>query len=674
TFPVGMKESWGFSCFGENAGNVDQYYTDPATGNPVALNSTVSNSNNLFMFSYANNLWKRLSLGVNLNVSYQTNFSARLDSGIINLGADAGLSYRLLSSTQLGEHLVGVLFQNILAPASFAQSGYANTVKASWVAHFGQRQVEAGADVDFKNLYRALAIEGNPRTVEYAFSARLGAWLLRFLKVYFQAGSDYVGFAGGVNYPRINQGRDFSILYQYMILTDAADASSHSVYLRAELGQGRAKNVEQELNPTPNDLYNRACKLYFGGKYWDAYFVFGRILAAFPTFFKNDYVEYYRGSCLEKLDMRELSADKYKAMKQNYARSVMAPHADLGLMRLYYRDGLVYDVQKQFALLSRTGVPDSLKHHAEYLMGQTYLQQKSFWQASELFSKIPPNHPDYLFALHSLAICYFAPGNTAKAQEVLNLCINAKALTSAQEEIRNRSLLFAGYLYYEQKSLAKAITALREVPKSSYYYEDALLGECWTALQARQWSDCINYGHTLQNESHKASIQCEGAMIEAYGWWMLRNPDQGLTVLQNIRPKADSLFVPLRDSLDREHERYHQDRSAYALLAAAADGQSLIAHPSTTPAPLDSLHNVQRQYQEKLARFYVYADEFDRRSFFSRNIQTIKTDIDYLAATIQKASQQPAGAVRQLQEKQKTIDSEIGKLKQQIESIDKGNK
>ncbi|MDD5673445.1 MAG: hypothetical protein PHC61_04735, partial [Chitinivibrionales bacterium] len=83
TFPVGMKESWGFSYFGENAGKVDQYYTDPATGNPVALNSTVSNSNNLFMFSYANNLWTRLSLGVNFNVSYQTNFSARLDSGII---------------------------------------------------------------------------------------------------------------------------------------------------------------------------------------------------------------------------------------------------------------------------------------------------------------------------------------------------------------------------------------------------------------------------------------------------------------------------------------------------------------------------------------------------------------------------------------------------------------
>jgi len=57
------------------------------------------------------------------------------------------------------------------------------------------------------------------------------------------------------------------------------------------------------------------------------------------------------------------------------------------------------------------------------------------------------------------------------AFECARNCIEAKAQTESQKEIVNRSYVLLGYIFYEQMALSKAVTALRMVPKSSYYFE-----------------------------------------------------------------------------------------------------------------------------------------------------------------------------------------------------------
>ena len=72
-------------------------------------------------------------------------------------------------------------------------------------------------------------------------------------------------------------------------------------------------------------------RLYRAGEYWDAYFVFSRILLQYPHFFKNDWVAYFRGSCLEELDMRVKAREAYTEAGNDYPKSPAAPPADLGL-------------------------------------------------------------------------------------------------------------------------------------------------------------------------------------------------------------------------------------------------------------------------------------------------------------------------------------------------------
>lgn len=693
TFPVGLYESWGVTVLAQGSGSIDQYQYD-VNGVPESTGQKLSDQKLLILGTYANNIWGGLSIGVNLGLSMSTNYG----DPYYNLSGDVGLTYRLVRDPVFGDHVIGISLQNVLLPvldnlniSSLSEPSYTNNVKLSWFGSFLEKQIEAGLDVNVENIYSSLAhatsilqsginADTAKNVVEYDYNFRVGGWIMRMLNIYFLMGNirqpnEYYGFAAGVNVPHLNEGRDLQFMYQYIDMPYTQDVSTHSFYLRGDVGLHReemyAKKMARVLDMAPNELYNRACKLYFEAKYWDAFFLFSQILVQFPSFFKNDWVQYYRGACLEKLDMRELSVQDYHQTKQDFPKSSVVPFADLGLMRVAYRDGNSAVVSSQFQFLNAPGVPDSLKFHAYYLMAEQNMKDKNYQQAIQLFSLIPDNHPEYPFAQHSLAIAYVLTYNMEEALNSLGNCIESKVQTNEQREIINRSYVFLGYMFYEQLALSKAITALRSVSNQSYYYEDALLGMCWTALRARQWNDCISNGQTLQKISSKPALQCEGALIEAYADLMQKNYGQALSVLTAASAKAQTLKAPPADTLEAETVKYRVNRKAYEVLAFDVNKISLELPSSTVLHQGDSLHKVQAEDKTKLDKFQVFENEFHRSSFFSRNVDVIKSDIDYAFAIVQKISQQTnkAETEQKMEEKQKELDSEIQKLKQQMNQL-----
>jgi tetratricopeptide (TPR) repeat protein len=676
TLPIGLYQSVGLSYFGQGAGSIPP--TDPTIQDSITyLESFVSDLKNLFMLSYANNLWGRLSVGANFSLAYETNFGS--DANIAT-AADLGGSYRLLFDPVLGEHLVGLTLQNILAPASFGRYSYSNNVKLSWLGYYFDRQLESGFDFASKNLYNTVSKKDTTQLVENKFNFRLGVWLLRILNLYGLVGNDYYGFAGGVNVPHVTNGRDFSVLYQFVKKYEASDDYLHTIYIRLQIGPHReevyAAKMARFIDLAPNELYIKALKLFYGGKYWDAFFIFSQILVQYPNFFKNDWCKYYKGACLEKLDMRETGMENYIQAKQTYPKSAIIPYVNLGMMRIDYREdagNLVYD---QFVEMNKPEVPDSLKYHAYYLMGQTYFKQKNYQQAAQMFSQIPETHPEYIFAQHSLGITHIMVLNMEDALNALGNCIEAKAETDPQKEAVNRSYVMVGYIFYEQMALSKAVTALRTVPKSSYYYSDALLGLAWTALRARQWNDCVTMGEALQNSTTQPPLQCDGSLISGYAYMMQKNYDQAYNILQAAQVKAQSLKSPSPDTLERERNKYRTNRKDYSDLSKSVDKISEELQSSLVLQKIDSMHKDQVGEKKKLDDYYVFSDEFGRTKFFARNIDVIKSDIDYALAISQKISHQnvKGAAQDQIKDKSNEIDQEIEKLKKEMDRLNSGDK
>jgi TolA-binding protein len=676
TVPIGLFQSAGFSWLGEHDGSVDVMTAD-AEGRLVPSGETLENSHNTFLASYAINPWNRLSVGASVAVAHQTRFGK---GAKVAPGVDLGVAYRALRHPVLGDHVVGVMGQNLLGPKVSEDDGgrYAANAKLSWLVSLFEGRVTTGVDVDVKDFMAQgstfLESEGSKK-VEYDVNYRIGGWLFGVANSYFQAGSGFWGIGLGMNVPTVNNGRDLSILYQYMGLTEGAKASTHTIYLCLEVGKHReelyARKMARIASISPNELYNRAMRLYMSQKYWDAYFVFGQILAQFPDFFKNDWVRYYRGSCMEELDMRVRANETYAETKETYPKSNAVPYADLGIMRVWYRDDNREGVQSQFELLDKEGVADSLRHHANYLMGETYLRMGENKKAVQVFGRVPEGHPEYVFAQHSMGIARILDLDLDEAMLNLENCLQAPAETQAQQEVASRSALLLGYVFYEKFLLSKAVTALRMVPKSSYYYEDALVGLGWTALKASQWADCIEAGRDLAKLSKKPALKGEGWLLEAYGHLMKKDYQASSDALKKAGDLLDRSGSPSEDSLAEARRAYEDDRMEYGFLSAEVKRVSLV-DPSEALQPIvDSLHREQKGTAKELLEYQKFADEFVRRRFFARELDRVRDDVEYAAAVVDKFLKRAAGAEAQaeMKKEQTDLDEEIEKLEQEMQEI-----
>ncbi|MBD3391458.1 MAG: tetratricopeptide repeat protein [Chitinivibrionales bacterium] len=685
TVPIGLYQSAGFTWLGEHGGDVDVAVWDGSSISKTG--QTKSNQNHFFAASYAINPINRLSVGANLTLAYMTNFG---DAPAPGVGIDAGITYRLIRHPLIGDHLVGVTGQNLLAP-KINDVSYARNIRASWLAHIWEKRIEAGIDVDIKDFlakaddFFETAASGETKslskTIEFDFNSRLGFWILRMFNAYFQIGSDYWGLAGGVNVPTINNGRDFQVLYQYMNMLNDDEATTHTFYFRSDIGKHReeiyARKMARLASLAPNDLYNRALSLFWAGKYWDAFFIFGRILAEFPDFFKNDWVSYYLGRCQEKMDMRAASVESYEETKKNYPRSNVVPYADLGLMRIHYRNDNDDQVAAQMSLLNKPTVQDSLKYHAFYIMGESHLRQDQYQKALQLFSLIPETHPEYIFAQHSAAVAHVLSNNMDLAIEALDNSIQAIAKSEAEKEIANRSYVLLGYIFYEglggqERALSKAVSALRRVPKGSYFYEDALLGLAWTALKAQQWVDCMSAAKDLEQTTDKVPLQCEAQLLQAYCLMMQKQYDQAVAVLNPAFERISRYVAPTEAEKATRAEKYRAHRDDYHGVAANAKQLALTTQTSLVVKQIDSLHTPQQNLRGQIHKDLLYFDEHSRRVFFSKDALTVRDDIEYALAKAQKmaGTKEAAKAVEKEVEKVEELDEEMEKLQKELEELD----
>ncbi len=673
-YPMGLYQSFALTALLQGANPYEQ------TTDKFDTIGTVNDQQYFFMGSYAYNLWAGLTVGANVNLSmYPFNDN---DMGV---GADIGLTYRVLNNPVIGTHLLGISLQNAIMVLTKSKEKYPRNLRFSLNSTYAERLVESGLEFSLKDVAsdKSEYLPDSIPQMEWDMNAKIGFWVLRLANLYgiaslSQDGLKCWGFAAGFNIPSVNNGRDLSIIYQFLSKPEDNLNESHTFYVKADVGKHReeiyARKMAKMANVSPNNLYLRAVELYSQGNYWDAFFIFSQLYVEFPDFFKNDWVSYFLSSCQENLDMRSTSEEAYLKTKSQFSKSAVIPFADLGLMRVYYRDANMEGVDRQFNELNKLGVPDSIKFHGYYIMGQSEIQRGNKTKAKQLFDLIPEYHPDYVFAQHSAAIIAASSDNIENAVSCLENCVQAQVTTEAQKEIVNRSYVFLGYIFYEELTkeegtLAKAVTALRMVPKNSFYYTDALLGLGWTGLKARQWNDCMNAGQELASIAKSPVLKAEGTLLQAYSNMMQKNYSAAANLLGTASSDLQSYQADAEQELALKKQENNEVRLKYSDLARAAYDLGTARQSSLVEKQIDSLHTVQKQLKGDIDKYIAFTDDYQRNSFFNRSYESVKEDVDYALAKAEKH----AGTSKSVKETEKInkdtekIDDELEKLKKELE-------
>jgi tetratricopeptide (TPR) repeat protein len=674
TLPIDLYQSVGLSWVGIGS-MIDEIPADQK------LMFSEKYQNNFIMGTYAINPWRSLSVGLNVNLVMENAFGPQRTG----FGADLGIAYRLLQNAFLGTHHFGINLQNIVAPKLTTESGnetYSGNLRFTLHSTVWEKRIESNFDYCFKDFMASSDdfFNGADKVIPWEFTGRIGFTFLRSVTLYALFGLSnesfkYIGGALGLNVPSANQGRDLGVAYQYSRLTQDP-ISSNTIYFRGQLGRHReelyARKMARQLDAAPNELYIRALTLYSQGKYWEAYFLFSQILNEYPDFFKNDWVTYFSGSCQEYLDMREISLLSFNALKLEYPQSAAIAPSDLASMRIYYRNEDYGNVVRHYQALSVPTVSDSLQNCAAFIMGQTHMAQKSYQKALDLFRRIPPEHPDYIFAQHSTAIALLAVNKPLDAVQNLQNCIGAMAVTPAQKEVVNRTYLFLGYILYEniineERPLSKAVSLLRKVPPTSIYYNEALLVLGWTAIKAQQYPDCVNMGQTLLSLKNPV-FYSEGSLIAAYGFMRQGKYLEAKKILVDANDRLATLRPPSEDTLALQRQKYIDVRTSYDFLARKVAECSQKQQQGPVLVENNDLHGQQRDSKAKIDLSINFFDTYKKELFLTRNISAIKEDITYMLAVVSKrtAERDAVKETKKSIKEQEDIDKKIKELEKKL--------
>ncbi|NLD94212.1 MAG: hypothetical protein GX639_16265 [Fibrobacter sp.] len=663
------KHTFALTYEGVGAGELSKTSVVEGAGTfDIAPNGTVTDRSNSFLLSYAYNVWRGLSIGINGHVVYNN----ILGKSMIGYGGDIGVSYAIVNDSLKGSHIVGLSTQNLVVEGDVE---YASAATVSYLGRMFENKLDLELYLSVKDFLAQTENynSGSDKSIEFDVAFKAGTWLFNFLKVYGQVGNEYWGATAGVHAPSLNKGRDLTVLYQFMMPFDA-EYPSHSIFARSEFGEPRkekvAKAVKEKISGIPYDLYNKAMKLYSDGMYWDAYFVFAKILVEYPKFIKNDFITLYSGLCLEKLDIRDAAAGQYQRAMIKYPRSKIHPFANMGIMNIYYRQDNTSGVNDMFKLLSGPHTIDSLRYHAHYLQGETFIKEKKINEAVDVLRKIPVTHMDYIYARHSMAVCAAMQDNYQAALGYMKDCLSANTNTAADEELINRTYLFTGYLFHEEKEFPNALASLQMVPKTSIYYEDALLGIGWIALRAKKWDDCTAAGQNLVNVATSEVNKAEGELLQAYVTMMKKDYDGAAGSLQRASSRLSTLSAPSQADLDRETDSYRTIRDNYERFGK--DVEEIASHKQEADIieAVDSMHIDQYEFVREISEKITYFDTWRRQNFFARNMSVVQEDVEYALARVLKMMNQKEirKEVEKSEKKEDKLDREIEQLKNQIEN------
>jgi tetratricopeptide (TPR) repeat protein len=474
----------------------------------------------------------------------------------------------------------------------------------------------------------------------------------------------------------LSAGRDLEVLYQYNYLFYDDMITGHSMYARADVGLHReeicARRLSRFLTASPNELYNKALTLYSQRRYWDAFFVFGQILTEYPDFFKNDWVTYYYANCFEALDLRKTSMEEYQNATIKYYGSDMVANAELGIMRIAYRNEDETLVKTQFEKLVPTGTNDSLRCHAFYLMGESLLRQGEDSRAITMLAVIPESHPAYVFAQHSIGVAYARLSNPPLSEAAFARAIAVTPKTAVESNAISLSLLHAGYLFYEQGSLSKAVTTLRKVDATSPHYAEALRALGWCGVKARQWGDCLRAGESLSKIAQTPLLLCEAALLKGYALLMQKEYGSAVQTAKSAIRIAEEASAPSQDTMALRTNAYESQRITYETCGQSASEAVLGKTVESARRFVDSLHVEQLRLRSDINNYAAFKDDFKHATILSATLESVREDLSYLLATAGKMKQGNA-LLRHEKGAQNTekIDKAIEKVRRELNEMNR---
>ncbi len=480
-----------------------------------------------------------------------------------------------------------------------------------------------------------------------------------------------------INYVNFDYNLGYSFIERSSALPDQRGFTM-ATKLGTDFGMTReqilSKRLYDKLILAPMDAYQEAMRLYLAGKYWEAQFAFGKVLALFPNFHLNDKVHWYLGDCYTKLYMNDIARETYKQALEEYTTSEMRAKYLYGLQRIDYREGKYDDALRNHAFLTNLYPDSDIRPDADYLAGEVQFHRKNYSAAEQLFARLKPGDISYLYAQYTLAIINVENGREAAAVQNLTAVVSDTTDDQSDQMLQDAANLKIGHLYYESgDKLRQAVEAYARVADGSPYKDEALLGTAWSWMKVNRPQEALQSVDKLIYSMGESALIPEAYLVKGYALMLLKRYAEAVNSLEECLTAGKKAFVTDQD-VEMKKVSFDSSAAAFAPVAKKIKANSLRKPTNRTleerPAFLRDFQVFDRDSRD----FFNYTLLAKSHTRFFKRKSDIVADAEYALAkaTNMMKSQGAVQAREQQLMKQKQIEEEQRKIQEEIERLKQG--
>ncbi len=435
--------------------------------------------------------------------------------------------------------------------------------------------------------------------------------------------------------------------------------------------QRESRRLYDRLILEPMNAYEEAMRLYMEGKYWEAGFAFGKVMALYPNFHLNDKVAWYMSDCYYRLHLNSIARELCKESLEEYTTSEQRARYLYGLERLDYREGKPDDALKNHAFLVNLYPESDIRPEADYLAAQIHFERRNYNVAEQLLRRINPGTPVYLYAQYTLAVVNIETERVPAAITSLQNIVNDTTLEASEQMLQDAANLKLGHIYFEQgDQLRQAVEHYRRVPVGSSYGDEALLATSWAWIKVNQPDQCRQDAERLLLSYPESPLVPEAYLVKGYAHMLLKQYRDAVSSLEKCLQLVKGDFVTKEElekrkrTLDRVSSDFIPTAQEIKKNAMRKPTDRLMEERSTLKTEYDKYYRQNEEYFQ-----YVLLAKSHGR-FFMRKDQIIE-DAEYALAkaTSMMKTAKTYEAIGETKKETQKIDTKIEELKKELEKL-----
>jgi tetratricopeptide (TPR) repeat protein len=273
-------------------------------------------------------------------------------------------------------------------------------------------------------------------------------------------------------------------------------------------------------SPRAERDFKTADSLYRANDHWNASFAFQKIVAENKDSVLSEKALLYQGFCYDSLYLYDITKTTFRRGLDQFPRSEFMPDYHAGIMSADYAMEYYDSVCMRYDSLEKAGV--TLLPQAKLVKGKALYKLEKFGDAKKLLEQIEK-----------------IKGMQCEAGTITGLCcIKLKEDTAAMEKLKTvvdicssnapEACLNLGHLYFDKGySISSAIKYYNMIPDSSLFYEEALLGICWSYMKKNKAKNADSCTDISLRKYPESPFLGEILLIKGYAQMLLNRRDLG---------------------------------------------------------------------------------------------------------------------------------------------------